>query len=301
MDELRQADEVLVVLAQARELSKPATSIPHAAEEQFFILLNQQQYPYLSDHSVNDKMVLPIAQVVEWFVQATNKYNQNDQSISLEDFQVLSGIKLANFTQQQPQQQQQLRINIKNISPSRYEAKLFDGDNKLCFRSFIVFHAHNEDSADHFVNPVNYDRHWPEKIEDIYRPDFMFHGPSYQMIHKLNAIGNNGVCIQIDTSIDQQWPNATHFFHPALLDGCLQAPGLWGLCINNKHSLPISINRILWFRQNPIKGIVSCHVNITQGTSQWKSDTLAVDVQGRPLMLLEGVSNIVYAEINEAL
>lgn len=295
VDELRQTGDVLVVLGEGRELSKIVPA--RTALQEFSVMVNTQQQPYLLDHSINGKVVLPVAQIVEWFVRAATNIGDDQPSISIEDFQVLSGIKLNNFTEQQLQ----LRITLNEISLHRYEAVLFDADDKACYRAFVTFEHQTGRLDEKFAKPTMAVKPWPIDSHEVYGGEGLFHGPAFQVIHELDSIGDDGCVLQINSDIDQKWHSVPFLSHPALIDGCLQVPVLWGLCKNQQHNLPTSIKRIQWFRQNDIQGIVSCYANIKAHQNHLQSDILAVDAQGQPLLLMAGIDNIVYAVKSEAL
>lgn len=295
VDELKQEDEILVVLGEGRELSKTESVRTEVME--FAVLVSAQQQPYLIDHTINGKVVLPVVQIIEWFMRATKNIEPDQPSIIIEDLQVLSGIKLSNFTEQQLQ----LHIRLKQMTPQRYEATLFDEHNKPCYRAFVVLDAQAEEPIDKFAKPEKALTPWPIDIHEAYGEEGLFHGPAFQVIHELGTMGDDGCVLQISADTDRQWRGAPFLSHPALIDGCLQMLVLWGQCKNKQHSLPVSIKRVQWFRQNTIQGVVRCFANIRTQENLLESNMLVVDAQNRPLLALEGVNNIIYSIKSEAL
>jgi len=295
VDELRQADDVLLVLGEGRQLSgaAPAPSQPH----EFTVLVSAQRQAYLLDHSIAGKVVLPVAQIIDWFVRAAQQLDGPLADISIEDFQVLSGIKVVAFTEQAFT----VTVQLNKLAADHYTAVLLDARHKACYRASIKRDDPAARPAQGFAQATSDLGPWPVDIHEAYGAQTLFHGPAFQVIHELGAMGNDGGVLQINSDADQAWWGAPFPACLALLDGCLQAAVLWGQCQLKQHSLPISIKRIHWFRQNQVQGVVDCHFAIHTHHNRLRSDMRVLDPQGQVLLTLQGVENIVYAVTSEAL
>lgn len=69
---------------------------------------------------------------------------------------------------------------------------------------------------------------WPIDSREAYGEHGLFHGPAFQVIHALGSLGEDGGLVKINSDVDQHWLGAPFHSQPALLDGCLQLPVLWG-------------------------------------------------------------------------
>lgn len=295
VEELAQPDDVLVVLGEGRELSQ-VDSI-QTGQHRFDVLLNAKQQPQLLDHTVNSRVVLPMVQVIEWFVRAVEEVISAPQAIAMQDVQVLSGIKLENFAEQQVQ----LQIVLTETGPRRFEASLFDAQGKPCYRAVVDLAAGDDQVVQGFAKPMLPLAAWPIDSREAYGEHGLFHGPAFQVIHALGSLGEDGGLVKINSDVDQHWLGAPFHSQPALLDGCLQLPVLWGRCLYQQHNLPIRIKHIRWFRHTPVQGMVDCSARISRHDKELQSDMLAVDAAGRTVLMLEGVEHIVYALTSEAL
>lgn len=105
------------------------------------------------------------------------------------------------------------------------------------------------------ATPVDEPRPSPLPVEEVYRRHFLFHGPAYQGVRSIDALGRDGADGVVEVMAA---PGAT-------LDAAGQVYGWWVMeaAETNFLALPSAIERIEWFAHPPVGTPLTTRVRIT--------------------------------------
>jgi acyl carrier protein len=111
--------------------------------------------------------------------------------------------------------------------------------------------------------------------KDIYTTHRMFHGPSFQGIHTIDSIGENGLLATLEIlpndNLVASKPGPEYYIDPHLLDAAGQLVGYWPVEYLSEGNmvLPIKITEVAKFCDNPPAGsITSCRLRIREVTQR---------------------------------
>lgn len=232
--------EVLIVLGEGKPLSK--NSDPQPA--QWAVSVTASNYQYLNDHRVDDVVVLPVVQVVEWLGQAGLAMGRQRSELEIEGLQVSAGITLKDFADS-------AETFFLQLSPEgnhgNYAARLTDREGKLRYQALLKYTPEPRLPPAENVPAIPASQ-WPIDIGDAYSSDSLFHGPQFQAIAALGEYGERHASVELYGHLDQAWSGPLKQMLPGLMDGCLQALVLLGHARRAQASLPMSIQSIRWGR-----------------------------------------------------
>jgi hypothetical protein len=63
----------------------------------------------------------------------------------------------------------------------------------------------------------------------VYGPGALFHGPVFQVLHRVDGISPDGALARLVPPEDAGWSRESPVFHPAMIDGVAQLAFVWGL------------------------------------------------------------------------
>jgi hypothetical protein len=207
---------------------------------EFQVVLWPEEHAYLLDHQVKGIVVLPMVEVIDWFYQVLTCKIGSVPMYQLNDFQVMSGIKLGAFKENA-------------CMTIRQE----DNTLSLFFKEKLSYRAHYSLTNTQQQNPPllrSYQHSWPWTAAEIYRKNLLFHGQTYQVIHELLGVDSAG-CMGV---LHLKTPENSQAIDKLLLDGGLQLACLWIRWLLKKASLPMRIGSITC--QLPLKqaSLITC-------------------------------------------
>jgi hypothetical protein len=162
---------------------------------------------------------------------------------------------------------------------ARIEAR-FDGDDRVRVsidgysRGIVTLADGYPDAPSADVEPLRDETEPPHKAEEFYRDRWMFHGPAYQAVTQLHALGSDGIRGSL-----QSLPAPG-----ALLDAAGQLLGYWIMLHTevDRIALPTRIERIDLYGPHPEPGtILECTVRNTEITDVEAKGDLELAHEGR--------------------
>ncbi len=154
------------------------------SEQTLLLQVSQASHPELIDHSVRGVPVVPMALVIEWFLRAGQIFRPDTPYTRLKDLEVLRGIQLEN-----PKKAVLLALHCKAGSEGQIELSLTQGETRH-YRATLW--PHTEQMPSEILNPAL--EPWNDR--PIYG-DVLFHGPSFQVIEKIEGVGPTGLAGQL--------------------------------------------------------------------------------------------------------
>ncbi|UGQ15271.1 SDR family NAD(P)-dependent oxidoreductase [Yinghuangia sp. ASG 101] len=295
-------DEADGVRAFMAELEQPGTAClsiaagtSDAVAEQTAvtdILVGADTHPYLADHSIAGRPVVPVALVVEWFTRAARAAFPAQASVLIRDVRVLRAIALDKFGLEQTRLQLHVRPSGAEAGgPLRLELKGLDGS------------LHYTAVADHAdVAALPGAPELPEAglaerpSEPTYDGVVLFHGPLFRAIRAIDGLGSVGARTDLVGLKELHWPKDAWLTDPAVVDGALQTACLWVASSAGVPSLPMGVREVRALGTGPVEGPVRCTVRgLVQGTDNATCDIWLGTEQGgteRVFAVLSGVEMV---------
>ncbi|WP_204080228.1 type I polyketide synthase [Mycobacterium riyadhense] len=248
--------------------------------------------PYLQDHCVKQEVVLPVVQVLEWFVRMAEACRPGMRVERVLDLRVLRGVPLTGYhgsgdvflVRCAPVENQPARLVLTLLDAAgapRYSAAIELGTGAPTPCRAPAPNA-GADGLDR---------------EACYADRALFHGKAFQVVEQVSWCRPSGALAQLHGLTQAGWPDAPWATDPAALDGCLQVALLWGLHQMGRRTLPLHIGEIVLHRRGTADGKLSCHLHDGEFSSQRVGCDLTLrDADGAPIAKLRKVEMYAYAD-----
>ena len=246
--------------------------------------------PYLGDHCIKDKVVLPVVLGMEWFARHVASSHPGAVVSRVRDLKVLKGILLSGWEGSGD------RFIIESVrSEGADDLSLHDMAQTLRYKASV-------EVADEAPEPIEFAGLTADLEEapyggrgNLYSDATLFHGPAFHVIDSLDGISDEGAVATLRGLHEMQdWPADEEWvMDAALLDGCLQVALLWGLRVCGAQSLPMRINEVVCYSA-PVAGTLRCElVGRTANAQRSVSDMRVTDADGNLIYDLRGVEMFV--------
>ncbi len=258
---------------------------------------------YLLDHKLDGRPVLPMAMAMEMMAEAA-AYRYPDYYLkSLSDLKVFKGIIVGNGAEHihiaiTPQMKGRERIvlkaQIRNPHKEQcvyYEARLELGKEARTFRPHVAIELRE---AEPFGLSVG----------EAYR-QHLFHGPLWQGIEAVQAIGRDGIVGQLKPSRPEGFIQGVCGRHawlvdPLVIDSGLQLVGLWARRRFDIMPLPSRIKKYVQYDRAPGDGPLRCEVHVGSPESKGikEAELYFVKNDGQLFAWIQGLEIIGSTELN---
>ena len=211
--------------------------------------------PFLADHVIGGKAVLPTVCAVDWFIKSCEKLYPGFQFYEARDYQVFKGIVFDedlpdNFLlelQEEEKSQKALifRGKISSQSP--------EGKTRNHYQAQVVLKKTLPESPR--ISDFKIDSPSTKKGLDLYQKKVLFHGPSFQGVKEILESTPNGITIKCNLG-DFPYQKTGQFpmgaFNPYLADVHLQSILIWAWEHHRSTGLPLKIARGTQYRTSPV-------------------------------------------------
>lgn len=202
------------------------------------------EIPFLNDHVIGGKAVVPVALMAEWFAHAALISNPGLVFNGLENLRVLNGIKLGN-------DEVEVRISgskpVKNDGLFRTDLEIRSrsekGSEKLHARATAVLgNSRTKLSGPKNVKPVHSDDEVLLNTSDMYEK-ILFHGSSLHGVYEISGLSEKGITARATTAPSpSEWIKSPlrkkWVADPLVLDSAFQLASAWCYMNYGKVSLP---------------------------------------------------------------
>ncbi|MBI1353692.1 MAG: SDR family NAD(P)-dependent oxidoreductase [Acidobacteria bacterium] len=219
---------------------------------------------YLTDHQLDGRPVMPMAMVLEFVVEGAEAGWPEFAVSKVRDFSILRGITF------EPSERRVLRLELeeKEVRPDGVDLtfELFcDGAGAhLHYRGQVEMRRSATIAP---VGPLRLHEAQPMSIslEEAYE-QWLFHGPLFEAVVGIEALGRNGVTARLRTSsprdffapaIEGDWA-----VDPAMIDAGLQLVILWARTYRDETPLPSRLGCFHRLGPPPADGEIRCEVEI---------------------------------------
>jgi acyl transferase domain-containing protein/NAD(P)H-dependent flavin oxidoreductase YrpB (nitropropane dioxygenase family)/NAD(P)-dependent dehydrogenase (short-subunit alcohol dehydrogenase family) len=234
-------------------LLQHADAIPHANGEQIIKFELTDAHTYLQQHRIDTIPVLPMAAAIEMMAEAAVWRQPEWSVVEARNCQLLKGVDLPAIGPRQ------LEIVLQKAIPA--------GNEGLVLNTAIQSQQEGERPRLHYRTRLRLNKLFPRpvrrapeisaeksiSVEKAYQ-DWLFHGPLFQVIEKID-MSDKGASAVIRCTSPAQWlaeynGKQSWIFDPAVVDAAAQMAILWSRAYRNETALPVSIGRVVRYRQS---------------------------------------------------
>ncbi|MEW6167477.1 MAG: SDR family NAD(P)-dependent oxidoreductase, partial [Pseudomonadota bacterium] len=208
--------------------------------------------PYLDDHRMDGKAVLPAAGALEWMAQFAAAAWPGAQVAEIRDLRLFNGIVLDGdevsvqlraraATHSEPDAQS---VSVEILNPAR----------KLpCYRATVVLRQRLPDAQLLAVTPL--DTPQPFSAEEAYST-LLFHGPRFQLVTSIDGVDAAGLDARVLSTMPAEWLAAgrpgSWLFDPGLVDVPPQMALVWGRLQRQMSALPSRFGSVRRYGAEPL-------------------------------------------------
>jgi len=227
--EAGEGDGVLSILTPSADIVLPAQASTSLVAE---VIVNDREYPYLTDHRVDEISVLPVATVVDWFVSAAKAWRPNGSGIVLRDLRVLNKVTLPRLADGGD------RLTIRgHENGSTLDLDLRDGESRPHYR--VTALTKDSSPPREWTSPASLEPHL-----NPYQGKTLFHGPALRALHGVPVVGREGAESAISSSRSLGWTIRAGNVDVAAVDGALQLAVLWARHAGTGDTLPMAVDEV---------------------------------------------------------
>lgn len=262
----------------AQGLDQPMVS------QQYSLFLHKALQPEYLDHQIQGTVVLPMAMVLEYFLQACKDFRPKYFVHTIRDLHVLKGVKLPKFSGKG----HRLSLHTNEIAPNTLELQLREGD--------LPLYTAQADLSSEQPKPIEHPTLEVNGKGALEYGQSLFHGPRFQMIQDLELV-KDGLQAQLSTAKELGWQCQKFVSDPVGVDATLQLALLWVEQKSQQKSVPMSIERISFGSANILES-TRCVLQPRDEAStklQLLSDGFLLDDKGQCSMSLSGVRTVIYS------
>lgn len=251
--------------------------------------LSIQHDPYLEDHCLEGRPVLPAAGAAEYLAQMAAAGWAGWQVAELRDLRVLSGISLERLD---ASRDLEFRLRASSHSTPQEQsltAEILDPQRRgaACYRAGVRLVQRLPEPPLAAVVPLSGRL---RAAEDSYR-EYLFHGPRFRLLRGSLQLTDQGVDAEILPTTPQAWigREGHWLFDPGLLDGAPQLAIIWARVHQNLTALPSAFGLIRRYGHEPLQGPLRLHLRLRSSPqdSNLVYDAWYVDAQGRVRLEIE--------------
>lgn len=251
----------------------------------------QATQPFLNDHRIDGKPVLPFVMALEFMADAARRAFPGLRFVGVREVAVLKGVVLDS-------DETSLTLRWK-AAPTGTQGgislafELLGAKNKVGlptvhYRGTVDLGPHAA-AGDRFPGSNGLGASaYPYAVGEAYQR-FLFHGPGFQGIEDIVGMSDHGIVGRLTASRPKRLgvDAPTWATDPVTLDSALQLVGLWVREHQGASALPSYVGR--YTQTAPFRGPIAAHIELKPGRSrQGHYDATFVDQAGRVVARIEG-------------
>jgi acyl transferase domain-containing protein len=255
--------------------------------------------PYLGDHMIDGKPVLPAAAATEWVAQVVGQGWPGWQVAEVQELRTLAGVVL------EPGATREIEIRAKATSHSgpgeqTVTVDIADPSRKApLYRASVRLVEHLEAPVVDVPQPIEGLRMDPHQTYER----MLFHTGRFRLLTEIAAVAPAGVDARVSPSSLGDWIDAEGdwLFDPGLIDVAAQLAWIWGRTHKQQSALPSRFGRVLRVPGLPKpKGALSLRFRIKPADHDQavRYDAVFVDEEGRVRLALLDAESTLSAALN---
>jgi len=304
MDELDHPENAPVQLVVGGKLTRPAATIdPDLQTQRISRLLSLDLNPFLLDHVIGGKPVLPAICVINWVANACEQLYPGYSLYISENNRVFKGLVFENNT------------------PARYTLELKEvtkNTQEIIFEATISSIGEKGKQQYHYGARVTLKREMPQAPRVDLRPGLrangqpggqfyadgtLFHGLSFMGVKRVLEISPAGVeleCYLHALTEEAQGQFPVQNFNPYAVDVQLQGLLIWARHTYGAASLPLKIQHVEQFRPLPFNKIYFASMKLQQQSETGLvADVTAFDAEGNVYNRITGAEVTISKQLNK--
>ena len=298
--------ELVILGADQQEASEEPVQQQNIYVSRAFDLdLSIEQYPFLKSHVLDGRAVLPLAVIVEWLAHAAIHNNPGLRFHGFNDLRVLKGVILeaGQVHNLQLMTGKAIKSDGVHVVPVELSGTAADGRQHVHARAKIVLAGRlpaAKAAAERLELPD-----YARPIEEIYRPERLFHGPDFHGIREVLGCSDAGIsCLVRPAPAPQQWITQplrnAWLADPLALDCSFQLLILWSFERYNAGSLPVFAGRYRQYQERfPEHGAEIRVRLLEQSSSKATAEIDFIDpVSGSLIARIEDYQCVIDASLN---
>jgi hypothetical protein len=217
------------------------------------VLAHATLQPYLVDHRIQDNVVLPVVQALEWFVRMAEACRPGQHVERLLDVKVLRGVTLHDFDQHGDPML--VRCVPVPDQPHRLACTLSDSSGSAAYYSAMVEMRSSPADVPTIATPAPGGRQLNR--DACYSSDALFHGPAFQVLEGVDCQTTSATASLYGLTT-AGWQGEGWATDPAALDGCLQAALVWSYVELGRTVLPLKVGEVIRYRAGALGDGLRC-------------------------------------------
>jgi hypothetical protein len=300
----------VVVLGAAGEEAQAEEEVPHEniyVSKAFDLDLSIEQFPFLKSHVIDKKAVLPLAMIVEWLGHGAIHNNPGLRFHGFNDLRLLKGVTL------EPGQIHNLQVMTGkafksgdfHVVPVELSGTSGSGQHFIHARAKMVLAnrlPERKTAMERQELPP-----YPHGIEEIYRPDRLFHGTAFHSLREILGCDREGiVALSAPAPLPGEWINQplrnSWLADPLVLDASFQMMILWSFERYQAGSLPVFAGRYRQYSEKFPECGAEIRIRVLrQSPHKATTEIDFVDpVSGELLARMEDYECVIDASLNES-
>ncbi|WP_421793934.1 SDR family NAD(P)-dependent oxidoreductase [Hydrocarboniphaga effusa] len=255
--------------------------------------------PYLGDHMIDGKPVLPAAAATEWVAQVVGQGWPGWQVAEVQELRTLAGVVL------EPGATREIEIRAKATSHSgpgeqTVTVDIADPSRKApLYRASVRLVEHLEAPVVDVPQPIAGLRMDPHQTYER----MLFHTGRFRLLTEITAVAPAGVDAMVSPSSLGEWIDAEGewLFDPGLIDVAAQLAWIWGRTHRQQSALPSRFGRVLRVPGLPKpKGPLSLRFRIKPADHDQavRYDAVFIDEEGRVRLAMLDAESTLSAALN---
>jgi acyl carrier protein/NAD(P)-dependent dehydrogenase (short-subunit alcohol dehydrogenase family) len=300
----------LVLLGSRSEAHVDNQPQPHPniyVSRAFDLELSVDQYPFLKSHVIDTKAVLPMAMIIEWMAHGAIHNNPGLRFHGFNDLRILKGITLEadQLHSLQVMTGTAFKSDGFHVVPVELSGTDKGGQHFVHSRAKIVL-ANRLPEGKNPMEPLSLPL-YPHAIEEIYRPERLFHGTDFHSIREVVGCSDEGVTSLVRPApLPAQWISQplrnTWLADPLVLDSGFQMMILWSFEKYQAGSLPVFAGRYRQYVDKFPENGAEIRVRVTRhNASKAAAEIEFLDpATGRLVARMEDYECVIDASLNES-
>ena len=275
-------------------------------EQRLQVLLGDD-HVYLQQHRIDATPVLPAAVAMALMAEAASTLWPGWTVVDVHDFRLVKGVELKEGARtlelvvQPPPYGSSEGFEVVTVIRSALEGSR----TVVHYRGVVRLEAAFADAL--VATPAGHHRDKMLRVDTAY-DELLFHGPCFQLIESIDGISDAGATASVHRSRPSHWlsgaippaPADDHWLlDPGLVDAAAQMALLWSRTMRGESCLPSVFGRVTRHRETlPDRMTMAFHRLPDEDPCVVRADVDFLDLQGRPVLSIEGMTCIASAALN---
>ncbi|WP_293372991.1 type I polyketide synthase [Nevskia sp.] len=260
--------------------------------------------PYLTDHRLDNKPVLPAAAALEYIAQFAQAAWPEWTVAEVRDLRAYSGIVLDGDAAEKTLLLKARSSTHSDAGSQAVTIELFDhGRKSPNYRASVILLPQLPEAPLASLSPISGGA--PMSAARMYA-DHLFHGPQFQFVTDIGALSSDGIDATVVASSPASMlgtaeaANTRWLFDFGLIDTAPQLALVWARVMHGKTALPSSFGKVVRYGNGPVAGKLKVSVRIKPAAHEAgvRYDMQFVDDSGRVRLAIFDAESTMSAALN---